>query len=98
MILWNVFPNRVKREQLQVVNMPEFELNVEFGQQRPLFYLKEFCPICRDYVYINRLFPNCVFCDYDFGIHWEFAWINCKNKISALIVAGHEVKPDPKDE
>lgn len=45
---------------------------------------------CEVDVFINRLFPNCVFCDYNFCVNWEFAWRHSPNKIFNYIVDGHE--------
>jgi len=91
MISWKEFQKLVESGQLRVVeDYINWDLHAEVGPQRPLFYLKQHCPNCVDDVYVNRLFPNCVFCGFYFGINWEFAWVHDPNKIFNFIVDGHE--------
>lgn len=40
------------------------------GRGVEIYNLKVFCPQCKGDVIINRLFPECIFCDHPFEIDW----------------------------
>lgn len=67
-ILWKESPRSSQKKEW---SNHEFDLRVSTGHQKPLFELTKNCPQCNGAVKINRLFPECIFCGYDFNLDWE---------------------------